>query len=99
MMLSERKRPGSHTHICTTLEWTGEVVLDGHFMQWIGLGAAGVTEKVLTVQSVHTEACSSENEPVLHGAQAAMLDAARRGDAVPAGHLLQVCPPVGEVAE
>ena len=33
MMLSERKSPGSHTHISTALEWIGEVVLDGHFMQ------------------------------------------------------------------
>ena len=58
-----------------------------------------MTEKVLTVQSVHTEACSSENEPVLQGAHAAMLEAPSSGDALPAGHVLQVCPPDGVSAE
>ena len=99
MRLSERKKPGSQTHISMALERTGEVVLVGHRMQNSLLGAAGVTENVLTVQSVHTEACSSENVPVLHGMHAAMLEAPRVGDAVPAGHFSQVCAPVGVTAE
>ena len=33
MTLSETKNPGLHTHISTALEWTGDVVLEGHFMQ------------------------------------------------------------------
>ena len=53
-----------------------------------------MTENVLTVQSVHTEDCSSEKEPVLHGRHADMLEAPRVGDAVPAGHFSQVCAPV-----
>ena len=33
MRLSDRKKPGSHTHISMALERTGEVVFVGHFMQ------------------------------------------------------------------
>ena len=94
MTLSDRKKPGLQTHISTALECTGEVVFWGHFIQYVWLGAAGVTENVLTLQSVHTEACSSEKEPVLHGMQVAMLEAPRTGDAVPAGHFWHVWAPV-----
>ena len=42
-------------------------------------------------QSMHTDACVREKEPVLQGMHVELSDAPVVGDAVPAGHGVHVC--------
>ena len=50
-----------------------------------------MTENVLAAQSIHTDACVSEKDPVLHGIQVELSDAPLTDEAVPAAQGVHVC--------
>ena len=69
----------------------GEVVYGGHYRYTLGLGPTGVTETLLTPQSVHVTDFSSEKEPVVHGIHVDESEAQTADEAVPAAQFTHVC--------
>ena len=86
-MLSERKNAVLHWHFSMASDPGSALVLGGHAMHALELGACGVTEKVLAAQSMHADAPCHEYAPVGHGTHVEGSDAPLTAEAVPLGHL------------